>query len=138
MSVEGAIHVWWATATDAATVALRALLPANKVVTGQQQDENASLPYATINRESSPVTTRTNCNAIDSTLIRLQIWHENFDEGQAIKDAAIECFDPSDFNEFIADGVRIFDIRKANDLNFQEDDGVWQFLIDFLVGNHKT
>ena len=137
MSAEAVIHAWWADATDALAVALNTLLPVAKVATGTQFAEaddaiHAGLPFASLNRESSNDAYRTNCGRTDNTLIRLQIWHEIFDAGNAIKEAAIACFDN---REYATSDRQIVSIRRSNDFNLQEDDGVWQFLIDFIVVN---
>lgn len=136
-TLEGAIHAWWASSS-----ALVALLPVVRVFTGRNQDDDPDDeedtqvdgedfdPYCTINREGNSDDHRTNCGRYDSALMRFQLWHTNHAAGSAIAQAIIDCFDNQ---EYTKDGVHIERMRRSNDLAIQEDDGVWQFLIDFSV-----
>ena len=130
-NIEGAIHSWWADGTIPAAVALNALLPVARVFTGDKQIEESTFsPFAKINREGEPGANYTNCGRRDDVLIRLTIWHENEASGKAIADAAVACFD----NQGRPPAIET--IRKSNRFHIQEDDGVWQFVIDFLVNSN--
>lgn len=126
MSVLGLFHQLWAN-EEGLFELLRSRLPADRVVTGiWKADED--VPYATLNIETDSPEFRSSCGRQDSALVRLQIWHTNYDEGLAIKDAAIAAFDGVVRQ---GDGVPLVQFSSGFDL--EEDDGTWQFLADFTV-----
>jgi hypothetical protein len=106
---------------------LTALIPADKFVTGMAK--GMSLPYATMNRESSLPSVRSNTNRIDRLLIRFQVWASH-STGASMRDTLIDAFDNWSSE---SSNPRVVMMRKANDFAIEEDDGVWQFLIDFQV-----
>lgn len=107
---------------------LNDLLPVASIVTGNQVNEESPLPYAQTNVETSRPLLRTNTSRIDKPLVRVQIWHDVHATGAAMRDAFIRAIDNRDFEP---DGLDVLSIRYSNALAIQEDDGVWQFLIDF-------
>jgi hypothetical protein len=126
MSIEATIHDWYA-----ASASLVALLPASRFVTGHVQDETQQdLPYCTLNRESDAPSYRTNCGRMDAASLRFQLWHEAWNSGNTIADAIVAAFDNG---ERTAGAITIHSMRLSNRFHLQEDDGVWQFLLDFDV-----
>lgn len=125
MSLEQAIHERWAQ-----VAALAALLPAERVTTGRAMD--ASLPYATLACPRRRTAIRTNDGAtVDDVTLRIDVWHESYDAGQAIVAAIATAFDRSDFP--LAGGRRVVGMRRDGDSVTQHADGVWQQTIEFLV-----
>lgn len=132
-TLEAAIHTWWADATLPKAVALNSLLGVASLVTGDMQNDDgtfADVPYCTLNRESNSQAWQTNCGRFDSGLLRFQVWHSDHAAGMAIRQAIVNCFDNQ---EYEIDDVTIESMQFQNDLAIQEEDGVWQFLIDFSV-----
>lgn len=131
MSIEAAIHAWWADATDPLAVALNTLLPVTRLVSGVVQDADLKItdgPFATLSRDLTQTAFSTNCGDGDRSPMLLQIWHENYDEGEAIKDAAIACF-----HRKKRASAGIIQALRASDTAIQEPDGWWQFPISFEV-----
>jgi transposase len=125
MSFEQAIHEQWA--QDAA---LTALLPAERVSTGQAVDPTR--PYATLTCPRRRTATRTNAgDAIDEVTLRINVWHDSYDAGRVILDQLKASFDWRDFP--LAEGRRVVQMRRDRESVAQQDDGVWHLWIEFSV-----
>lgn len=128
MSIEAAIHEIIGDSEIPDAVALLALLPAERIVTGTVHDQN--LPYATINLESNAAEYRSSAGGLRRFLVRFQVWHENHASGVAIRDAIEQLFENKSFS---TDAGAVIQTRHENSLALQEDDGVWQFVVDVSV-----
>jgi hypothetical protein len=111
----------------AANSYLTALVPSAKFITGTAK--NLELPYITLNREGSAPSVRSNSKRIDRVVMRMQFWGTHT-LGTTVRDMLVGAFDNWGDE---SSNPRIVMMRKANDLAIEEDDGVWQFLIDFVV-----
>lgn len=131
--IERAIHEVINNASIADAVALLALLPAARIVTGTHHDRD--LPYASIGMESNGPEYRSNDGGQRRYLVRIQVWHEDHAAGVAIRTAFEKLFENKTFSTTQAE---LISTRHANSLSIEESDGVWQFLIDIeIVGTPK-
>jgi hypothetical protein len=121
-SIEEIIH-----AAYAANPYLTALVPATRFVTGTAKGMGP--PYVTISREGSLPAIRSNGKRVDRIVIRFQVWATH-SAGEAVRETLINYFDNWESDTL---SPRVISMRKANDLAIEEDDGIWQFLIDFEV-----
>jgi hypothetical protein len=125
VELEQAIHQRWA-----ASPALEALLPAAKLTTGLARGE--TLPYATLARTGGRVTLRTNSgDTVEEVSLRFHVWHGDYDAGSAIVGQVLAAFESSDFA--LASGARVVQMRRTTLAATQQDDGDWQFAIEFLA-----
>lgn len=125
MNLEQAIHQRWA-----ADPALTALVPADAVVTGTRGSR--SVPYVTVHRKSNRPVLRTNAgDAVDEATVEFHAWHDDHDAGRAIAEQVKTVFDRSNFP--LAGGDRVIQMRRTADRARQDDDGLWQFTVEFLV-----
>ena len=129
MSTEQLLHTWWA-----ASATLNGLLDSAVLTTGKAQDENTTLPFATLSRENNQDDHRTNCGRTDRGTFRVKLWHDSHALGQAIQAALIAAWDNKTYD---SGGVQIVSARRSNDFHFQEDDGVWQFVTDFEIKHRE-
>jgi len=111
----------------AANSYLTSLVPSAKFVTGTAK--SLELPYITLSREGSTPSVRSNSNRVDRTVMRFQFWGSH-SVGTTVRDMLIQAFDNWGDD---SSNPRVVMMRKANDLAIEEDDGTWQFLIDFVV-----
>ena len=130
MSLEEAIFEEWGTHDD-----LTALLPVEKCVAGDWQDDKdgrdePTFPYATLNIEGTVNDSYTSSGRYDSSLVRIQVWGEDRAQTKAIAQKLVDVFDNQ---HFARQGERVYAIRKENVIPLQEDDGVWQYLVQFQV-----
>ena len=126
--IEQAIHEILDDVSIPDSVTLSALLPTERIVTGQHHDRD--LPYASINLEGNITEYRSNCGSARNQRLRFQVWHENHSLGSEIATAIENLFENKTFTTSVLNIIRS---RHENSLTMQEDDGVWQFLIDFQI-----
>lgn len=126
MKIEQAIHEILADNTNPNAVALAALLPSARVVTGDGQSD-LTLPYATVNLASENAEYRSNASTIRQPSIRIQVWHDDHAAGVAIREAIRVLFDNQEFSTSVGN---LLLTRVENTFAIQEPDGVWQFVID--------
>lgn len=125
MTLEQAIHARWA-----ASPALEALLPAQRVRTGAFHGDGR--PYATLERKAGRTVFRTNAHdAVDEVLLAVHVWHESYDAGLAIVREVKAAFDRSQFD--LDGGDRAIQVRRTAESARQHDGGVWQFTVEFSV-----
>jgi hypothetical protein len=118
-----AIHERWA-----ATPSLCALLPAARVVTGMSADPAA--PRAVIGKQSDrPLVVANDGSAVDAVGLRIEVFHAHHDAAAAIVAEIKAAFDRADF---AVDGGRVIAMRRENDAEHQEDDGLWRMMIEFI------
>jgi hypothetical protein len=123
MNLAQVIHQRWAADTT-----LNGLLPATRVYTGLSFDPLR--PFAVISKESDkPETYHSDGSAIDSVGLRIQVFHDNYDAGAEIAHQIKAAFDRTAFD--LAGSDKVLNIQRGNDSENQNDDGVWQFIMDF-------
>lgn len=132
MSLEQAIHEVINDAEIADAVALLALLPADRITTGQNHEQD--LPYASINIENDRAEYRSSSGAMREATMRFQLWHDNHATGIAIREAAERLFE----NRVFTTTQLHIETRHENTISVQEEDGTWQFLIDVEVKYRPT
>lgn len=126
--IERAIHEILADAAIPDAVALSALLHPDRIVTGINHDRD--LPYGSISVEGDLVEYRSNAGSMRAPTVRFQIWHDNHENGAAIRDAIQTLFENKEF-ETTTESIRLS--RHENSLTIQEEDGTWQFTIDIEI-----
>lgn len=126
--IEKAIHEILNDAAIPNAVALLALLPASRIVTGTQHGQD--LPYACINLESDGPEYYANTGKMRRARLRINLWHENHTAGATIREAFQKLFDNESFD---TTETVITRCRHDNSMALEEDDGVWQFIIDLEI-----
>ena len=123
MNLVEVIHQRWASAT-----ALNDLLPASRVFTGLSVE--ATAPYGVISSQRGrPAGRHNDGSALDSVAVRIEVFHDSHDDGQAVLEQIKAAFDRTDFA--LAGSDRVIDVQRAGDSRRQDGDGLWQFAIDF-------
>ncbi|MGW8256754.1 MAG: tail completion protein gp17 [Thermoguttaceae bacterium] len=123
MNLAQVIHQRWAEATT-----LNDLLPASRVYTGLSFDP--SRPYALISKENQrPQTYHSDGSAIDAVGLRIRVVHDEYDAGAEIVNQVKIVFDRTAFD--LAGSDKVLNIERTNDTERQNNDGVWEFSIDF-------
>ena len=127
MTLEAKIHTIWPTVP-----ALEALLPVARVFTGRAP-RGSTMPYASIQRPAGTVTGRTDKATVKQVQLRIQVWHTDFDAGQAIHDAIESAFENRDFD--LTDG-KVIDLEPDSKYWLEEPDTeqqVFQFVTTFTA-----
>lgn len=101
-----------------------------KIITGQVQAGDLPLPYATINVENNNSLYYSNGGSPRRATVRVQLWHDSHAQGCELRAKLIGIVDNKNFTTSEA---AILCCRHENDFAVQEEDGVWQFIIDFDV-----
>ena len=123
MNLAQVIHQRWA-----AAAALAELLPAASVYTGTSVDPTT--PYAVIGKQSDrPEANFNDGSAVNTVVVRIEVFHDNRDAGAAIVHQVKAAFDRTDFA--LAGGDKVINMQRSNDSERQEKDGVWKFTADF-------
>ena len=123
MNLVQVIHQRWA-----ADETLRALLPASRVTTGITVDP--ATPYAVIGQQSNrPIFQCSDGSSVDRVGLRVQVFHESYDAAAAIVDRLKAVFHLAQFP--LAGSDKVLAMQRANDSERQQDDGLWQFVVDF-------
>jgi hypothetical protein len=123
MNLAQVIHQRWA-----ADATLNGLLPATRAYTGLSFD--SVRPFAVISKQSDkPESCHSDGSSIDAVVMRIQIFHDHYDAGAEIVHHIKTTFDRTAFN--LAGSDKVLNIRRSNDSEKQNNDGVWQFTIDF-------
>lgn len=107
---------------------LAELIPLSKIAFGMLHDSTIELPYISIALEADSPQYRSNVSSVDRPRIRFSLWHEDHSKGIEIREQIKALLDRK---EFITSEARIAQVRKTNDFAIQEEDGTWQFTIDF-------
>ena len=123
MNLTEIIHQRWAAAS-----ALNDLLPVSRVTTGIGAD--ATLPYAVIAKRSDrPMTRHHDGSSIDVVRVRISVFDDNHDSAAAVTEQIKTAFDRTTFD--LSGSDRVLDMQRSNDYQRQDDDAVWEFVIDF-------
>jgi len=125
-SIEKIVHDRIAT-----SAALAVIVPLTSVVTGF--GKNLALPYLTINLESSQPVTHTNKNRIETHVIRAQFWGTHA-AGKAVEEILDSLFDNWGSDDY---SQRVLMARKVNSFSFEEEENVWQTLVDISLTTQK-
>ena len=132
------IHELWA-----ADAVLAGMLAASRVSTGE--GKNASLPFAVWTKDSQrPVMISNDGETSDEVGLRCQIFHKTYDVGDQIANRCKAVFHNGIFElescGGSSSGITCCDtvmvMRRSNDFEIEEDDGVWRFVIDFIAKVH--
>jgi hypothetical protein len=123
MNLAQVIHQRWA-----ANSALNNLLPATRVYTGLSFDPLR--PFAVISKEKDrPESYHSDGSAVDVVGLRIQVFHDHYDAGAGIVQQIKTAFDRTNFN--LAGNDKVLNMQRSNESERQNNDGVWQFIIDF-------
>ena len=123
MNLAQVLHQRWAAAAP-----LCALLPAQRVCTGMSPDP--ARPFAVISKVSSrPLESYNDGSAVDVIGVRFQVFCDGYDAAAAIVEQIKAAFDRSCFP--LAGSDKVLLMRRTNDSEQQQDDGVWQMTVDF-------
>jgi hypothetical protein len=123
MNLGQTIHQRWA-----ASATLDALLPADRVYTGLSVDP--AMPYAVISKQSDrPLSRHNDRSGVDTVVVRMQVFHEDYDAAAAIIAQIKSVFDRSRFA--LSGSDQVLNMQRTNDSEAQQADGVWQMIIDF-------
>jgi hypothetical protein len=123
MNLAQVIHQRWA-----ANTTLNGLLPATRVYTGLSFDP--ARPFAVVSKESDkPESHHSDGSAIDTVGLRIQVFHDHYDAGAAILNQIKMAFDRTAFD--LAGSDKVLNIERGNDSEQQNNDGAWQFILDF-------
>jgi hypothetical protein len=123
MNLAQVLHQRWAAAAP-----LCALLPTQRVFTGMSPDPTR--PLATIAKLGSrPLEAFNDGSAVDAISVRFQVFCDGYDAAAAIVEQINVTFDRSRFP--LAGSDRVLLMRRTNDAEQQQDDGVWQMTVDF-------
>lgn len=123
MNLMEIIHQRWAAASG-----LNDLLPASRVTTGIGAD--ATSPYAVIAKRSDrPMTRHNDGSSIDVVGVRISVFDNNHDSAAAVIEQIKTALDRTAFD--LSGDDRVIDMQRSNDYQRQDDDGVWEFVIDF-------
>ncbi len=125
MNLAQVIHQRWAAAT-----ALDDLLPASRVYTGMNLDP--TVPYAVISKEGqSPESLHHDGSGIDEVKLRIQVYHESYQEAAAIVEQLKVALDRSSFE--LSGSDRVLFMHRTDDFENQNDDGLWRMVVDFRL-----
>jgi hypothetical protein len=123
MNLAQVIHQRWA-----ADAALSSLLPASRVYTGMSIDPTR--PYAIITRQTDrPVACFNDGSTVDRVGVRVQVFHDAYDAGAAVVHQIKLAFHLAEFA--LSGSDKVFTMQRSNDSEHQNEDGVWQFVVDF-------
>jgi hypothetical protein len=123
MNLAKYLHLRWADVPE-----LNELLPVEKVFTGMSSDP--APPYAAISKESErPFTRHNDGSAIDKVVMRIQVFHDEYDAGAAVLHEIKSAFERAAFD--LDDGDKVLDMLRIDDTEKQLDAGTWQFSVDF-------
>jgi hypothetical protein len=123
MNLAQVIHQRWA-----ATEPLDDLLPASRVYTGMSVDPTR--PYAVVTRQSDrPVALFNDGSTVDRVGVRVEVFHDNYDSGAAVVHQIKTAFHLVQFA--LSGSDKVISMQRSNDFERQNEDGVWQFVVDF-------
>lgn len=126
MDIARAIHARWV-----ADQRLNALLPADKLITGQAPDDDRRTPFATLAIAGGRLLTYANDgSSVDELTVRVRVYHPDYAAGSAIVDALRGAFDRVDFD---LTGGRVAAMQRSGMAQEIQDptSGRWQWLIEF-------
>ena len=123
MNLAKYLHQRWAEAAE-----LNALLPEAKVFTGMSSDP--ARPYAVISKESAkPFSRHNDGSALDKVVMRIQVFHGQYDAGLAVMHEVKSAFECAVFD--LDGGCKVLDMRRIGEYEKQLDAEEWQFTVDF-------
>jgi hypothetical protein len=118
-----AIHQRWSL-----TPSLCAVLPAARASTGASADP--AVPRAVISKQNDrPLLAANDGSAVDAVGVRIAVFHASHDAAAAIVAEIKAVFDRADF---AVEGGRVINMRREDNSEQQDDDGLWQMAIHFI------
>jgi len=125
MNLSQVIHQRWAAAAE-----LNGLLPAARLSTGLNVDPTT--PYAVISKEGqTPRSLHHDGTGIDEVKVRIQVYHDQYDQAEAILEQIDRTFHRTSFE--LSGSDRVLFMQRVGDFENQNDDGLWRFVVDFRV-----
>ena len=134
------IHARWAAQTGAG--ALNTLLDSSYLKTGTNfgggdndndrgvEEGEISTPYCEVTQAGGVPDLACNCSdGVGSVGVLFQLFHDNHAQGQAIVEQIKKTFHRVSFD--LGSNRKVQSMRRRDDAEFQEEDGVWRFVIDF-------
>jgi hypothetical protein len=127
MNLAQALHSRWASNRT-----LNALLPVTQVMTGIYVAGEPGSRYATVSLRGGRFEGAANDgSSIDTVSVRIQVHHDDYDQGQAVAEAVLAAFDGSSFPVSPIDKV-ICMRRKGLPKETQDAaGGRWNWMLDF-------
>jgi len=113
--------------------ALNALLSSTRVYVGN--NSSASLPWVSLTRESGTRRVQSSANRLDTTTMRFEIYHSDYEKGRAIATTLAKQTTNGfhqDAFDITGDG-RAVSMILENEGDFQDERGTWVFVVDFAV-----
>jgi hypothetical protein len=130
VNLEQAIHAHWA-----GSPALEALLPAERLTTGSAS--GGAAPYVTLRvRAIRPELPTNGGPAAEEASLRIDVWHERYDEARAIVEQLRAAFDGASLAVDDPEGVAR--VRHVGVAIEQHADGLWQWSVDFTARVCRT
>jgi hypothetical protein len=133
MNLTQAIHARWA-----ADETLNRHLPSGQVLTGLAL-AGVPGPWASIAVRRGVTEGYTNDgSSVERITVRIQVHHEDYDQGWAAADAVLAAFDRADFP--LSDGDRVMSMQKNGMPREVQDprSGRWEWLLDFTCRVFRT
>jgi hypothetical protein len=125
VNLEQAIHDHWA-----GSPALEPLLAAERLTTGSAS--GGAAPYATLRVKTIRPALPTNDGpAAEEASLRIDVWHERYDEARVIVEQLRAAFDGASLA--VADPAGVARVRHVGDSIKQHADGLWQWSVDFTA-----
>jgi len=125
MNLEQILHQRWADAPE-----LETLLPAERVSTGH--GFGRGLPYASLSREKTRPLVATNDGALlEEVTLRIDLWHERFDDARAVARQVVRTFDHTTFP--LEGSDRVLRMRRTEETMIQNGESVWHVAMKFTL-----
>jgi len=123
MNLAQVIHQRWAAAD-----ALNDLLSGARVHTGLSVDPTP--PYAVISKlDQSPTSLHHDGSGVDEVTLRIQVYHDHYDQAAAIIQQVKAAFDRTSFD--LSGSDKVLFMRRTGDSEHQGEDGLWRLVVDF-------
>ena len=127
MNLTQALHAHWA-----ADVTLNGLMPATRFVTGTYVAGNPGSRYATVALRGGQFEGAANDgSSIDTVAVRIQVHHDDYDQGRAVADALLAAFDRSGFPLSPTDEVICMQRTGLPAETQDATSGRWTWVVDF-------
>jgi len=94
------------------------------------EEGEISLPFCEVTQGSGVPDLTCNCSdGVDSVGVIFQLFHENHAQGEAIVEQIKKTFHRVSFD--LGSDRKVQSMRRRDDAEFEEDDGVWRFVVGF-------
>lgn len=132
MNLAQYIHTQWA-----ADATLNGLMDSDRVTTGIYFEDDPGSRFGTITLPGGAYRQRFNDGgALNETLVRIQVHHDDYDLGLAIANAVLAVFNRSDFD--LSGSDKVINIQAEGPPAELQDviTGEWDFVIDLRAVVH--